>query len=174
MASNSDACLFIKKKESLHVIVLLYVNDIIITSNDDRESVCKFGTELSIQFEINNLGELRHFLGLEMENVNDEIMFLKRVMQRRLLKDLTEKKARSAHTPLDANMKIRREEKSLLPDPLPYRALVRSLIYLTITRPNIAFAIARAHTHTHIYIQPPRKPHLEVAKRILKCANSTL
>jgi hypothetical protein len=46
------------------------------------------------------------------------------------------------YTSLDANIKLRREEGKLLPDPRPYRALVGSLIYLTITRPDIAFSVA--------------------------------
>ncbi|XP_077246123.1 secreted RxLR effector protein 161-like [Tasmannia lanceolata] len=73
-------------------------------------------------------------------------------------------------TPLDPNIKIRREEGKLLPDPQPYRPLVDSLIYLTIIRPDISFSIGLASR----YMQAPRKPHLEAAKRILKYVNSTL
>nr|CAD1827361.1 unnamed protein product [Ananas comosus var. bracteatus] len=73
-------------------------------------------------------------------------------------------------TPLDNNIKLRREEGKLLPDPQPYRALVGSLIYLTITRPDIVFAVGLV---SH-YMQSPRKPHLEAAKRILNYINSTL
>lgn len=36
-ASNSDSSLFVKKQEKFHVIVLLYVDDMIVTDNDDRE-----------------------------------------------------------------------------------------------------------------------------------------
>lgn len=48
--------------------------------------------------------------------------------------------------------------------------MVGSLIYLTITRPNIAFSIGLAS----LFMQAPRKPHLEAVKRIVKYVNSTL
>jgi len=73
-------------------------------------------------------------------------------------------------TPLDTNIKLRRDEGKLLSDPRPYRALVGSLIYLTITRPNIAFSVGLVSR----YMQEPRKPHLEAAKRILKYVYSTI
>ncbi|XP_069146981.1 secreted RxLR effector protein 161-like [Solanum lycopersicum] len=66
-------------------------------------------------------------------------------------------------------MGLRREEVSLLVDPKPYRALVGSLMYLTITRPDIAFSIG----YVSKFMQSPRKPHLKAAKKILKYINST-
>jgi len=48
----------------LFIILSLYVNDMIITSNDiDDISVLK--TELVKQFEMKNLSSLRYFLGIE-------------------------------------------------------------------------------------------------------------
>jgi len=73
-------------------------------------------------------------------------------------------------TLLEANKKLRREEGSLLANPQPYRALVGSLLYLTITRPDISFSVGLVSR----FMQSPRKPHLEVAKKILKYVNSTL
>lgn len=40
VASNFDANLFIKKGEGIHVVVLLYVDDMIITGNNDTEGKC--------------------------------------------------------------------------------------------------------------------------------------
>lgn len=38
-ASNSDSSLFVKKQSKVHVIVLLYVDDMIVIGNDDEEIV---------------------------------------------------------------------------------------------------------------------------------------
>ena len=57
----------------------------------------------------------------------------------------------------DTNMKIRHEEGSLLPDLPPYRALLGSLIYLSITRLNISFVVGVISRH----MQAPQKPHVE-------------
>jgi len=49
--------------------------------------------------------------------------------------------ANPVDTPLKVNVKYHRDDGDLLLDPLLYRQLVGSLNYLTITRPNISFAV---------------------------------
>ncbi|KAG6481527.1 hypothetical protein ZIOFF_058131 [Zingiber officinale] len=68
-------------------------------------------------------------------------------------------------TPLDVSARLRRDEGTCLSNPRPFRALMGSLIYLTIIRPDIAFSVGMVSR----YMQEPRKPHSEEAKKILKC-----
>ncbi|XP_047326473.1 secreted RxLR effector protein 161-like [Impatiens glandulifera] len=77
---------------------------------------------------------------------------------------------KKSYTPLDVNPRLSRDEGTCIPDPRPYRALVESLIYLTITRPDIAYVVGVVSR----YIQEPRKPHLEEVKKILKYINTSL
>ena len=61
-------------------------------------------------------------------------------------------------------MKFRRDEGELLPNPFLYRQLVGSLIYLTITRPDISYVV-------HIvskFMQAPRHLHLAAVCHIIK------
>jgi len=58
----------------------------------------------------------------------------------------------------------------LLGNMQPYRALVSSLLYLTITGLDFVFSVGLVSK----FMQSPRKPHLETAKKILKYVNSTL
>jgi len=44
-------------------------------------------------------------------------------------------------TPLEVNVKFQRDDEDLLPNPNLYWQLVGSLNYLTITRPDISFAV---------------------------------
>lgn len=74
--------MFVKKQGKLHVIIFLYVDDMIVTGNDDREIV-KLQAELFIRFEMKDLGELSHFLGFEVESVKMKFLFLKRAMWKR-------------------------------------------------------------------------------------------
>ncbi|XP_043714849.1 uncharacterized mitochondrial protein AtMg00810-like [Telopea speciosissima] len=122
------------------MIVLLYVDDMIITGNDEGE-VAKLRAELSIRFEMRDLGELNHFLGLEVEKVNDGIFLSQKGYAKKLIERFGINSSKLCSTPLDANIKIRRKEGKLLSDPHHYRALVGNLIYLTITRPDIAFSV---------------------------------
>lgn len=57
----------------MHIIVLLHVDDIIVTGNDEH-AVAKLREQLSVFFDMNKLGELNHFLGLEVENLRAGIL----------------------------------------------------------------------------------------------------
>lgn len=86
VASDSDASLSVKQNESSHIVVFLYVDDIIVSGNDEKE-IAKLRSKLSIRFAMKDLGELSHFLGLEVENFMD-FLYLKRAMLEILLKSL--------------------------------------------------------------------------------------
>jgi hypothetical protein len=71
-ASNLDSSLFVKKQSKVRVIVLLYIDDMIVTGNNDEE-ITRLRTELSIRFEMKDLGELSHFLGFEVSSLKGGI-----------------------------------------------------------------------------------------------------
>ena len=60
-------------------------------------------------------------------------------------------------TPMDPNVKLYEDQGKLLSNPERYRRLVGKLNYLTITRPNISFAVS-----------VPRLPHWEAVIRIVR------
>ncbi|XP_058771891.1 uncharacterized mitochondrial protein AtMg00810-like [Vicia villosa] len=66
-------------------------------------------------------------------------------------------------TPLEVNVKYHRDEGDILPDPLKYHQLVGSLNYLTITHPNISFAVQQVSQ----FMRTPRHIHLTVVRHII-------
>ncbi|KAK8926585.1 hypothetical protein KSP39_PZI019006 [Platanthera zijinensis] len=168
LASNSDSSLFIKKKGELSVLVLLYVDDMIITGNSEEE-VARLRAELAIRFEMKDLGELHHFLGLEVERKESGILICQKGYAERIVNQFGLVEGKTCSTPMDQGLKLRRDEGRVLPDPLVFRALIGSLIYLTITRPDIAYAVGRVSR----FMAEPRKSHLVAAKNILKYVKAT-
>ncbi|KAK8951797.1 hypothetical protein KSP39_PZI003445 [Platanthera zijinensis] len=168
LASNSDSSLFIKKKGELSVLVLLYVDDMIITGNSEEE-VARLRAELAIRFEMKDLGELHHFLGLEVERKESGILVCQKGYAERIVNRFGLIEGKTCSTPMDQGLKLRRDEGRVLPDPLVFRALIGSLIYLTITRPDIAYAVGRVSR----FMAEPRKSHLVAAKNILKYVKAT-
>ena len=64
--SQGDHTLFIKHSNRREVTALLvYVNDIIVTENDEREKH-EVKQRLPTEFEIKELGKLKYFLGIEV------------------------------------------------------------------------------------------------------------
>ncbi|KAG6483226.1 hypothetical protein ZIOFF_059868 [Zingiber officinale] len=166
---HTDSSLFIKKRQGLMVIVLLYVDDIILTGSNYAE-VTRLQEELSLRFDMKKLGELSNFLGLQIENLDKGIYVSQFSYAKRLIEKFGLIDGKKRSTPLDVNTRLHRDEGTCLSDPRPFRTLVGSLIYLTITRPDIAFSVGMVSR----YMQEPRKPHFEEAKKILKYVNSTL
>ena len=63
--SRADYSLFTKHVQDKFTVVLVYVDDMVITGNDQHE-ILKLKKQLSSQFHMKDLGELRYFLGLEV------------------------------------------------------------------------------------------------------------
>ncbi|TYK27793.1 putative mitochondrial protein [Cucumis melo var. makuwa] len=103
------------------------------------------------------LGELKYFLGLEME-YSEKGFFLG---QQKYLKDFLQKygmnDCKPISTPMEVNKKFYMHEGKDLANPTMYRQLVGSLIYLTLTRPDISYSVGVISR----YMQKPKKPHLE-------------
>jgi len=72
--------------------------------------------------------------------------------------------------PSEQNVKLSADEKDLVEDTTMYRHIVRSLIYMTITRPDLNYAIGMVNQ----FMQTPQKPHLDVMRHILRYIKHTL
>ena len=74
------------------------------------------------------------------------------------------------YSPLVANEKLNKEDAGELIDPTCYRSLVGSLLYLTITRPDLTFSASLLSR----FMQEPREKHMLAAKRVLRYVKGTL
>jgi hypothetical protein len=72
--------------------------------------------------------------------------------------------------PLEQNVKLSVDEGDLVEDTTMYRRIVGSLIYMTITRPDLSYAVGVVSQ----FMQTPRKPHLDAVRRILRYIKHTL
>jgi hypothetical protein len=120
---------------------------------------------LKNEFDIKDLGKLSYFLGIEIAYSNKDLFLSKRKYTLNLLKELG---AKPTNTPMETNTKLRLEEGELLADIGQYQRLVGKLIYLTVTRPDISFAVSMVSQFMHA----PRTSHLSAIDRIhryLKC-----
>ena len=88
------------------------------------------------------LGELKHFLGLEVKRVKDGIFLCQQKYTKNLLKKYGMLECKPISTPVEVNTKLCSAEGKNLEESTMYSQLVGSLIYLTLTRPDIAYAVS--------------------------------
>lgn len=62
------------------MIVSLYVDDLIFTG-DDVEMLSRFKNSMMNEFETTDLGELRHFLGINVQQMKNGIFISQENMQ---------------------------------------------------------------------------------------------
>ena len=81
--SNTNHTLFLKRQQGKVTVLIIYVDDIIITG-DDREEISRLQKQLASEFEMTNLGGLKYFLGIEVAKSNQGIF----LSQRKYILDL--------------------------------------------------------------------------------------
>ncbi|CAM8926310.1 unnamed protein product [Rhodiola kirilowii] len=167
--SKADSSLFILRQKSHVLFLLLYVDDIVITGNNPL-LLQSFIDTLGYHFDIKDLGPLSYFLGLRVVRESSGLY----INQAKYAYDLLVKHSmvdcKPAHTPLKTKIALTAHDGSLLADPSSFREIVGSLQYLTLTRPDLAFAVNTISQ----FMSAPRTTHLTAAKRILRYVKGTL
>ncbi|KAI5318095.1 hypothetical protein L3X38_037803 [Prunus dulcis] len=168
--SHSDPSLFVKKTEVAVVILLLYVDDIIITGSDPS-LVTSVIQALSEVFELKDLGKLKYFLGLEVQYHSGGKIFVNQAKYARdLIKKASMDTCKPCSTPSKPHHQVLKDEGTPLPNPTLFRSIVGALQYLTFTRPDIAFAVNTVCQFMH----SPTDVHLSLVKRIIRYLQGTL
>ncbi|KAL0550370.1 hypothetical protein IC582_014879 [Cucumis melo] len=168
-SSPHDTALFTRHTPQGIVLLLLYVDDMIITGNDPH-AISDLQHYLGQHFEMKDLGSLNYFLGLEVSRRSDGYLLSQAKYASDLLARSGITDSNTASTPLDPNVHLTPYDGVPLENVSLYRQLVGSLIYLTVTRPDIAYAV-------HIvsqFMAAPRTIHFTAVLRILRYVKGTL
>nr|GEW32657.1 hypothetical protein [Tanacetum cinerariifolium] len=134
-----DQTLFIKRQKCDILLVRIYVDDIIFGATN--KDLCKsFEKLIKDKFQMSSMGELTFFLGLQVKQKKDGIFISHDKYVAEILRKFRLSDRKSASNPIDT-------EKPLLKDPdgedvdvHTYRLIIGSLMYLTLSRPDIMFA----------------------------------
>jgi len=149
-------------------ILIVYVDDIILTG-DDSEEILRLKRVMATEFEIKDLGTLKYFLGMEVARSKEGIV----ISQRKYILDLLNETGllgcKPADTPMDSTKKMNRSEESIPVDKGRYQRLVGKLIYLSHTRPDIAYSVSVVSQH----MNNPTEDHLDAVNRILRYLKMT-
>ncbi|GFY85446.1 hypothetical protein Acr_04g0001840 [Actinidia rufa] len=161
--SQADHSLFTRQTGPTILVVLVYVDDLLLTGSDLGSIRC-LQDFLSSKFQLKDLGKLKYFLGIEVARSTAGIFINQRKYILDILTDAGQSGCRPASSPMEQHLKLSADSGDPLSDPSLYRRLIGRLIYLTIIRPDITFAVNLLSQFMHT----PRVPHLDAATRILR------
>ncbi|XP_015163734.1 uncharacterized mitochondrial protein AtMg00810-like [Solanum tuberosum] len=139
--SKCDHSVFYRKSTFGSILLLMYVDDIVITGSD-YAGISSLKSFLHTRFQMKDLGPLRYFLGVEVNRNKKGIFLSQRKYILDLLADTAKLGAKPCSTPMVPNVYLMTDDSDPFDDPEKYRRLVGKLNYLTVTRPDIAFAVS--------------------------------
>jgi len=136
------------------IIWLSYVDDLFITgSNDTLISWLK--NFLKIEFDMTNFGKIKRYFGISFEHVNLGTLLHQHDYAISILQEFGIQDYKPASTPLPQGQILVKDTNSLYTDLNYYCHVIGKLIFLIVTRPNIAYAVNKLRS----YIADPHKTH---------------
>uniref|UniRef100_A0A2N9H9G4 Reverse transcriptase Ty1/copia-type domain-containing protein n=1 Tax=Fagus sylvatica TaxID=28930 RepID=A0A2N9H9G4_FAGSY len=167
--SLSDTSLFIYKSSIYTMFILIYVDDIIITSSSSL-AIDNLLSSLQHDFAVKNLGSLHYFLGIEVIRNTAGIL----LSQKRYILDILTRthmlEAKPVSSPMASSTSLSAHEGEPFPDQTLFRSTVGALQYLSLTRPDIAFTVNKLSQFMH----KPTLLHWQSVKRLLRYLKHTL
>ena len=125
----SDPCIYYRKTG-------IYVDDLILAARNEKQ-LKQVKENLSNKFNIKDLGELKYFLGIKVEQNKESGAYTENLLKRLGMQD-----SKPTSTPVEVSSKFQPATSQAEPvDQTEYQSAIGSLMYLAVsTRPDIAFA----------------------------------
>ncbi|XP_042510912.1 uncharacterized mitochondrial protein AtMg00810-like [Macadamia integrifolia] len=163
----SSSSMFVYHRHGRVLVLLLYVDDIVLTEND-LHFLDSFITVLSSTFVMKDLGSLHYFLGIEVTSTPQGLhlsqsKYALDILQRAHMIDI-----KSTSTPMVLHSDL--IVTTPFADVTLFRSLVGTLQYLTMTRPHISYAVYSVCQHMHA----PTYAYFAMVKCILQYVRGTL
>jgi len=156
--SLSNYSLFVLQRPRVHIVVLVYVDDLII-SGDNHEAIIKCKAYLHNCFHMKDLGILKYFLGVEVVQSSAGIFLCQRKYALEIIAETGLLGAEPSNVPIEHNHRLALAVDLFFPHPDQHRRLVGRLIYLCFMRPELSYCV---HVLSQ-FMQAPKETHWEAA-----------
>ena len=120
-------------------------------------------------FTIKDLGLARYLLGIEISWSPTGTFLNQRKYVLDILSDAGLTGAKPAKFPLPKGLQLSIDTGTALSNPEPYRRVIGRLLYLTLTRPDISYAVQ----HLSQFLQHPTDSHYAAAMHVLRYLKGT-
>ncbi|XP_065629079.1 uncharacterized mitochondrial protein AtMg00810-like [Quercus suber] len=146
MASHYDSALFLRRTDKDTILLLLYVDDMIITG-DDLSGIQELKAFLSEQFEMKDLGHLNYLLGFKITHSIDGLYITQFKYAFELLSRAGLTDSKIVDTLVNLNVHLTPSGGKPLFNLSLYKRLVGSLVYLTVTHLDISYVVHQVNQY---------------------------
>ncbi|RVW98057.1 Retrovirus-related Pol polyprotein from transposon TNT 1-94 [Vitis vinifera] len=167
-SSRIDSSMFVHFGTHSTLIVLVYVDDIIVTGSSPV-LIQQLIHKLHSLFALRDLGQLSYFLGIEVAYDGGSMHLSQSKYITNLLQRTSMLDSKAAATPGTVGLSLSQFDGDLMDDVTMYRSVVGALQYATLTRSDIAFSVNKACQFMH----RPTSTHWSSVKRILRYLKGT-
>ncbi|KAM6555213.1 hypothetical protein CsatB_002232 [Cannabis sativa] len=161
--SQADYTLFTRGNEDNFIALLVYMDDIVLTGHN-LDTLHQLQQSLHSRFKLKALGPLRYFLGFEIAKGKDGLFLSQRKYAIELLEETGYAGSKPAKAPMDPRTKLDDQQGEPLTNPSYYRQVVGKLLYLTLSRPDIMYAVNCLSQ----FMSQPRTTHLQALHHLLR------
>ena len=171
-----DQSIYVRGSGSTATIIAVYVDDILVFGHDNV-LISQFKTELNSKFQIEDLGQVKNILGMEVQR--DRVHKTITLSQKKYLINLISKfrmdksKPRKCSVPISKSMyssTTDKTSKSAQPTQLPYRSALGGILYANVCcRPDISFAVSTLASHC----ESPKGVHWNALMDLLRYLKDT-
>nr|GMD86529.1 Retrovirus-related Pol polyprotein from transposon RE1 [Ipomoea batatas] len=121
------------------LILLLYVDDIVITGSS-TSLIHSFIRSMHHEFQMKDLGPLKYFLGLEVQCTTNRLLLYQTKYASELIHRAGVDSTTTAPSPISPSTYTNGVD-TLFSNPRMFHSLVSGLQYLTVTKPDIQYAV---------------------------------
>lgn len=164
----SDPSLFVHRRQTHSLYLLLYVDDIIITDSS-LPHLNTFISNLSSKYALKDLGDLHYFFGIEVHHTSYGLFLSQSAYTHDLLAQSNMLHAKPVATPM-ATTTPSIDDSSTFNNPTHFCSLAGALQYLTLTHPNIEFSV----NYICQFMHSPTNYHYSLLHRILHYIAGTI
>ncbi|GKB66578.1 retrovirus-related pol polyprotein from transposon TNT 1-94 [Tanacetum coccineum] len=164
-----DPTLFIRRQGKDILLVQIYVDDIIFASTTP-ELCDQFSKIICLKFKMSMMRKISFFLGLHISQSPRGIFINQSKYALESLKKYSMESSDPVDTPMVEKSKLDEDTQGKAVDPTHYHGMIGTLMYLTASRPDLAFVVCMCAR----YQAKPTEKHLNAVKRIFKYLRGTV
>ncbi|KAJ0737299.1 putative RNA-directed DNA polymerase [Helianthus annuus] len=169
---NMVRCLLAEKEMPKHfwaeaVVWACHVLNRCISS--DKMICDTFKESMKREFDMTDLGKMKYFLGVEISQTEEAIEVSQEKYAKEVVKRFGMEEANPVHVPMVPGAVLTKLGSGEEVDETLYKSLVGSLMYLTVSRPDIMYVVSLISR----FMAKPREDHFLAAKRVLRYIRGT-